>query len=190
MEKNECWICPECGSEVKMNKNKCWRCDFTPEDVSKYKYDKKAELVSNVKKFAIVLASLIAFICVGYFSISAIGDLITEEDYMDEQTRREIEAGRSVTPLIEDTPYNGGTSVNNANRTASFEIENLEKRYKSLLWEYLNLVKGKVPIEQEKKYFRELKNILININSIATKANMPNKKIKDIDYKIVVDTKL
>ena len=26
MEKNEYWICPECGSEVDMNKNGCWRC--------------------------------------------------------------------------------------------------------------------------------------------------------------------
>ena len=82
MEKNEYWICPECGSEVDMNKNGCWRCRFVTDDVSKYKYNRKAEFVSNLKIMSIVIASLIAFIALSIFLI-----ICVDNYYIEKQTR-------------------------------------------------------------------------------------------------------
>ena len=82
MEKNEYWICPECGSEVDLDKNGCWRCRFVTDDVSKYKYNRKAEFVSNLKIMSIVIASLIALIALSIFLI-----ICVDNYYIEKQTR-------------------------------------------------------------------------------------------------------
>lgn len=192
MGKNEHWICPECGSEVKMDKNKCWRCDFTADEVSKYKYDRIAGFISNLKIILFVFTSLAAFSVAVIFFIESADyyyvarqkarrnriamELKAQKERMEEMQRQRYERERQASHEIFQR-YQAQRD------NAQQEISNLESNYYNLLTQCRN-VNG----AYERLQIREtLEGILHRINNIAYKENLPDKIIYDIEAKVQID---
>ena len=196
MEKNEYWICPECGSEVDMNKNGCWRCRFVTDDVSKYKYNWKAEFVSNLKIMSIVIASLIALIALSIFLIICVDNYYIEKQAEEARIAMEKEALKEQQhrDLVErmaerqrDSDEQNRKMLNNRlqskQNNALQKISNLESRYNSLLTQYGRVIgtNGEVQVMQQ------LLSTLKEINNIAEKEGVYQKKINNIQGKIKSD---
>ena len=196
MEKNEYWICPECGSEVDMNKNGCWRCRFVTDDVSKYKYNWKAEFVSNLKIMSIVIASLIALIALSIFLIICVDNYYVEKQAEEARIAMEKEALKEQQhrDLVErmaerqrDSDEQNRKMLNNRlqskQNNALQKISNLESRYNSLLTQYGRVIgtNGEVQVMQQ------LLSTLKEINNIAEKEGVYQKKINNIQGKIKSD---
>lgn len=196
MEKNEYWICPECGSEVDMNKNGCWRCRFVTDDVSKYKYNWKAEFVSNLKIMSIVIASLIALIALSIFLIICVDNYYVEKQAEEARIAMEKEALKEqqhrdfVERMAErqrESDEQNRKMLNNRfqskQNNALQKISNLESRYNSLLTQYGRVIgtSGEVQVMQQ------LLSTLKEINNIAEKEGVYQKKINNIQGKIKSD---
>lgn len=196
MEKNEYWICPECGSEVDMNKNGCWRCRFVTDDVSKYKYNWKAEFVSNLKIMSIVIASLIALIALSIFLIICVDNyyvekqaeearIAMEKEALNEQQHRDF-VERMAERQRESDEQNRKMLNNrfqSKQNNALQKISNLESRYNSLLTQYGRVIgtSGEVQVMQQ------LLSTLKEINRIAEKEGVYQKRINNIQGKIKSD---
>lgn len=193
MEKNEYWICPECGSEVDMNKNGCWRCRFVTDDVSKYKYNWKAEFVSNLKIMSIVIASLIALsifliICVDNYYVEKQAEearIAMEKEALKEQQHRDF-VERMAERQRESDEQNRKMLNNrfqSKQNNALQKISNLESRYNSLLTQYGRVIgtSGEVQVMQQ------LLSTLKEINRIAEKEGVYQKRINNIQGKIKSD---
>lgn len=196
MEKNEYWICPECGSEVDLDKNGCWRCRFVTDDVSKYKYNWKAEFVSNIKIMSIVIASLIAFIALSIFLIICVDNyyvekqaeearIAMEKEALKEQQHRDLvermaERQRESDEQNRKMPNNRFQSKQN---NALQRISNLENQYHNCLAQYGNANGAYEQIHIQKEMVR----ILEGINNIAAKENIPYKIIKNVQSKVRMD---
>ena len=196
MEKNEYWICPECGSEVDMNKNGCWRCRFVTDDVSKYKYNWKAEFVSNLKIMSIVIASLIALIALSIFLIICVDNYYVEKQAEEARIAMEKEALKEqqhrdfVERMAErqrESDEQNRKMLNNRfqskQNNALQKISNLESRYNSLLTQYGRVIgtNGEVQVMQQ------LLSTLKEINRIAEKEGVYQKRINNIQGKIKSD---
>lgn len=196
MEKNEYWICPECGSEVDMNKNGCWRCRFVTDDVSKYKYNWKAEFVSNLKIMSIVIASLIALIALSIFLIICVDNYYVEKQAEEARIAMEKEALKEqqhrdfVERMAErqrESDEQNRKMLNNRfqskQNNALQKISNLESRYNSLLTQYGRVIgtSGEVQVMQQ------LLSTLKEINRIAEKEGVYQKRINNIQGKIKSD---
>lgn len=191
MEKNEYWICPECGSEVDMNKNGCWRCRFVTDDVSKYKYNRKAEFVSNLKIMSIVIASLIALIALSIFLI-----ICVDNYYMEKQTRIVMEQKAREQQIKEFEQHLSNMQIREEERrdydkqrfqskqnNALQKINNLENQYHNCLAQYGNANGAYEQIHIQK----EMERILEGINNIAAKENLPYKIIKNVQARARMD---
>ncbi len=196
MEKNEYWICPECGSEVDMNKNGCWRCRFVTDDVSKYKYNRKAEFVSNLKIMSIVIASLIAFIALSIFLI-----ICVDNYYIEKQTRIVMEQKAREQQIKEFEQHLSNMQIREEERreeerreydkqrfqskqnNALQKINNLENQYHNCLAQYGNANGAYEQIHIQK----EMERILEGINNIAAKENLPYKIIKNVQARARMD---
>ena len=196
MEKNEYWICPECGSEVDMNKNGCWRCRFVTDDVLKYKYNWKAEFVSNLKIMSIVIASLIALIALSIFLIICVDNYYVEKQAEEARIAMEKEALKEqqhrdfVERMAErqrESDEQNRKMLNNRfqskQNNALQKISNLESRYNSLLTQYGRVIgtNGEVQVMQQ------LLSTLKEINNIAEKEGVYQKRINNIQGKIKSD---
>lgn len=191
MEKNEYWICPECGSEVDMNKNGCWRCRFVTDDVSKYKYNRKAEFVSNLKIMSIVIASLIALIALSIFLIICVDNYYIEkqtrivmEQKAREQQMKEFEQHLSNMQIREEErrDYDKQRFQSKQNNALQ-KINNLENQYNNCLAQYGNANGAYEQIHIQK----EMERILEGINNIAAKENLPYKIIKNVQARARMD---
>lgn len=191
MEKNEYWICPECGSEVDMNKNGCWRCRFVTDDVSKYKYNRKAEFVSNLKIMSIVIVSLIAFIALSIFLI-----ICVDNYYIEKQTRIVMEQKAREQQIKEFEQHLSNMQIREEERreydkqrfqskqnNALQKINNLENQYHNCLAQYGNANGAYEQIHIQK----EMERILEGINNIAAKENLPYKIIKNVQARARMD---
>ncbi len=191
MEKNEYWICPECGSEVDMNKNGCWRCRFVTDDVSKYKYNRKAEFVSNLKIMSIVIASLIALIALSIFLI-----ICVDNYYIEKQTRIVMEQKAREQQIKEFEQHLSNMQIREEERrdydkqrfqskqnNALQKINNLENQYHNCLAQYGNANGAYEQIHIQK----EMERILEGINNIAAKENLPYKIIKNVQARVRMD---
>lgn len=191
MEKNEYWICPECGSEVDVNKNGCWRCRFVTDDVSKYKYNRKAEFVSNLKIMSIVIASLIALIALSIFLI-----ICVDNYYIEKQTRIVMEQKAREQQIKEFEQHLSNMQIREEERrdydkqrfqskqnSALQKINNLENQYHNCLAQYGNANGAYEQIHIQK----EMERILEGINNIAAKENLPYKIIKNVQARARMD---
>ena len=191
MENNEYWICPECGSEVDMNKNGCWRCRFVTDDVSKYKYNRKAEFVSNLKIMSIVIASLIALIALSIFLI-----ICVDNYYIEKQTRIVMEQKAREQQIKEFEQHLSNMQIREEERrdydkqrfqskqnNALQKINNLENQYHNCLAQYGNANGAYEQIHIQK----EMERILEGINNIAAKENLPYKIIKNVQARARMD---
>ena len=196
MENKEYWICPECGSEVDMNKNGCWRCRFVTDDVSKYKYNWKAEFVSNLKIMSIVIASLIALIALSIFLIMCIDNyyvekqaeqarIAMEQKALKEQQLREFEKREFERQREREEQHRQmiNERFQSKQNDALQKISNLESRYNSLLTQYGRVIgtSGEVQVMQQ------LLSTLKEINRIAEKEGVYQKRINNIQGKIKSD---
>ena len=196
MENKEYWICPECGSEVDLDKNGCWRCRFVTDDVSKYKYNWKAEFVSNIKIMSIVIASLIALIALSIFLIICVDNYYIEKQAEEARIAMEKEALKEQQhrDLVErmaerqrDSDEQNRKMLNNRlqskQNNALQKISNLESRYNSLLTQYGRVIgtNGEVQVMQQ------LLSTLKEINRIAEKEGVYQKRINNIQGKIKSD---
>lgn len=196
MENKEYWICPECGSEVDLDKNGCWRCRFVTDDVSKYKYNWKAEFVSNIKIMSIVITSLISFIALSVFLIMCINNYYVEKQAEEARIAMEKEALKEQQhrDLVErmaerqrESEEQHRQMINerfqSKQNNALQKISNLESRYNSLLTQYGRVIgtSGEVQVMQQ------LLSTLEEINRIAEKEGVYQKRINNIQSKIKSD---
>lgn len=193
MEKKECWICPECGSKVDINKKECWRCRFATDDVSKYKYNMKADFMSNLKTMSIILTFIIAFIVVVLLLITS-----ADRHYAEEKARIAMEEELQVRAINERIKEREEQSKQwgrehtkrllneqaEKTRQKRQKISNLENQYENLLTEY-----GYVNGAYEKVQFRKrLEGILNSINYIvAGEIYLSNKKVNNVEAKVYND---
>lgn len=193
MEKKEYWICPECDSKVDINKKECWRCRFATDDVSKYKYNMKADLKSNLKTMSIIFTFFIAFIVVVLLLISS-----ADRHYAEEQARIAMEEELQVRAIKERIKEREEQSKQwgrehkkrlqneqvEKTRQKRQKISNLENQYENLLTEY-----GYVNGAYEKVQIRKrLEGILNSINYIvAGEIYLSNKKVNNVEAKVYND---
>ncbi len=185
MEKNEFWICPECGSQVKMNRIECWRCRFATNDVSKYKYNYKSELLDKIKKMTIIFISIIAVFSVVVYFIIAIEHFKKQEKLREKQqwiAYKEKKRQDSIKRLeIEREEWKQKWEKEGAE--ALKKINMLEKQYDELLMGY-GRVLGNAYLEIE--VTKKLLGTLRNINRLA-KGSASHKYIRNIEDKVSKD---
>ena len=196
MEKKEYWICPECGSEVDMDKNGCWRCRFVTDDVSKYKYDRIAGFISNLKIMLFVFTSLAALsVAVIFFIVAADNYYVARQNRIamelkaqKEQQLRDYEARMEEMQRERDERDRQSSNERyqryQAQRdNAQQKISNLENQYNNCLAQYGNANGAYEQIHIQK----EMERILEGINNIAAKENIPYKIIKNVQSKVRMD---
>lgn len=196
MEKNEYWICPECGSEVDMDKNGCWRCRFVTDDASKYKYDRIAGFIGNLKIMLFVFTSLAALsVAVIFFIVAADNYYVARQNRIamelkaqKEQQLRDYEA--RMEEMQRERDERDGQSSNEryqryqAQRdNAQQEISDLKSKYNNLLTQCRNVNGAYEQIQIRER----LEGILHRINSIAAKENLPDKIIYNVEAKVQMD---
>ena len=181
MENKEYWICPWCKSYIDVNTKKCWRCDFVSDDVSKYKYN------PNNKNFILIaiVTAIIVSLCL----------IITINNKEKERKRQHIERVELEKQEFEQHQRNMQIREEERRRqyakqrfeskqnNALQKISNLESRYNSLLTQYGRVIgtNGEVQVMQQ------LLSTLKEINRIAEKEGVYQKRINNIQGKIKSD---
>lgn len=196
MEKNEYWICPECGSEVDMDKNGCWRCRFVTDDASKYKYDRIAGFIGNLKIMLFVFTSLAALsVAVIFFIVAADNYYVARQNRIamelkaqKEQQLRDYEARMEEMQRERDERDRQSSNERyqryQAQRdNAQQEISDLKSKYNDLLTQCRNVNGAYERIQIQER----LEGILHRINSIAAKENLPDKIIHNVEAKVQMD---
>ena len=177
-----------------MDKNGCWRCRFVADDVSKYKRNKKAYFLSNFKIMAIVATSLCASLALSVFLI-----IYADNHYVEKQTRiameqkslkeqqlREYEERMNERKRESEEQHRQmiNKRFQSKQNDALQKISNLENQYNSLLSDYGSVLGN---VNAEVRVMKKLIRTLEEINDIADKELLIDKKIKNVQGKIKSD---